>query len=69
MQTHCSRLIVLSLAFKLKFIRSVQSCGEIGEPKDFAHAGGFGLVEMGPAPVDLEALFLGLTGGRAGDGP
>lgn len=31
--------------------------------------GGFGLVEMGPAPVDLEALFLGLTGGRAGDGP
>jgi len=32
-------------------------------------AGGFGLVEMGPAPVDLEALFLGLTGDRAGDGP
>jgi ABC-2 type transport system ATP-binding protein len=31
-------------------------------------AGGFGLVEMGPAPVDLEALFLGLTGGRPGDG-
>jgi len=25
-------------------------------------AGGFGLLEMGPAPVDLEALFLGLTG-------
>jgi gliding motility-associated transport system ATP-binding protein len=25
--------------------------------------GGFGLLEMGPAPVDLEALFLGLTGG------
>lgn len=27
--------------------------------------GGFGLVEIGPAPADLEALFLGLTGGRA----
>ena len=26
-------------------------------------AGGFGLVDIGPAPVDLEALFLGLTGG------
>jgi ABC-2 type transport system ATP-binding protein len=25
---------------------------------------GFGLADMGPAPVDLEALFLGLTGGR-----
>src|SRR6266481_2780089 len=24
-------------------------------------AGGFGLLDMGPAPVDLEALFLGLT--------
>ncbi|HEU4438912.1 MAG TPA: ABC transporter ATP-binding protein [Methylomirabilota bacterium] len=32
-------------------------------------AGGLGLVEMGPAPVDLEALFLGLTGGRPGDRP
>jgi ABC-2 type transport system ATP-binding protein len=32
-------------------------------------AAGFGLVELGPAPVDLEALFLGLTGGRAGEGP
>jgi ABC-2 type transport system ATP-binding protein len=30
-------------------------------------AGGFGLVEMGPAPVDLEALFLGLTGRASGD--
>ena len=29
-------------------------------------AGGFGLVEMAPASVDLEALFLGLTGGRSG---
>ena len=28
-------------------------------------AGGFGLFEMGPAPVDLEALFLRLTSGRA----
>jgi len=27
-------------------------------------AGGFGLLDMGPAPVDLEALFLDLTGGR-----
>jgi len=27
-------------------------------------AGGFGLLDMGPAPVDLEALFLGLTSGR-----
>jgi hypothetical protein len=27
-------------------------------------AGGFGLHDMGPAPVDLEALFLGLTSGR-----
>jgi ABC-2 type transport system ATP-binding protein len=26
-------------------------------------AGGFGLLEMRPAPVDLEALFLGLTSG------
>src|SRR6185295_13485320 len=26
-------------------------------------AGGFGLHEIGPAPVDLEALFLGLTSG------
>ena len=26
--------------------------------------GGFGLLEMSPTPVDLEALFLGLTGGR-----
>jgi ABC-2 type transport system ATP-binding protein len=26
--------------------------------------GGFGLLEMGPAPVDLETLFLGLTSGR-----
>ena len=26
-------------------------------------AGGFGLQEIGPAPVDLEALFLSLTGG------
>jgi ABC-2 type transport system ATP-binding protein len=25
--------------------------------------GGFGLLELSPAPVDLEALFLGLTGG------
>ena len=25
---------------------------------------GFGLVDMGPAPVDLETLFLELTGGR-----
>ena len=24
-------------------------------------AGGFGLLDMGPAPLDLEALFLGLT--------
>jgi ABC-2 type transport system ATP-binding protein len=30
-------------------------------------AGGFGLLEMGPAPVDLEALFLGLTGGHSGE--
>jgi ABC-2 type transport system ATP-binding protein len=29
-------------------------------------AGGFGLLEMGPAPVDLEELFLGLTGGHFG---
>ena len=28
-------------------------------------AGGFGLLEMGPAPVDLEALFLDLTSGPA----
>jgi hypothetical protein len=28
-------------------------------------AGGFGLLDMGPAPADLEALFLGLTSGRA----
>jgi ABC-2 type transport system ATP-binding protein len=28
-------------------------------------ARGFGLRDMGPAPVDLEQLFLGLTGGRA----
>ncbi|HEY7041703.1 MAG TPA: ABC transporter ATP-binding protein [Methylomirabilota bacterium] len=28
--------------------------------------GGFGLLEMGPAPADLEALFLGLTAGHAG---
>jgi len=28
-------------------------------------AGGFGLLDMGAAPVDLEALFLGLTSGRA----
>jgi ABC-2 type transport system ATP-binding protein len=28
-----------------------------------AVAGGFGLQEIGPAPVDLEALFLSLTGG------
>jgi ABC-2 type transport system ATP-binding protein len=28
-------------------------------------AGGFGLLDLGPAPVDLEALFLGLTSGRA----
>ena len=27
-------------------------------------AAGFGLLEMGPAPMDLEALFLGLTSGR-----
>ncbi len=27
-------------------------------------AGGFGLLDMGPAPVDLESLFLGLTSGR-----
>jgi hypothetical protein len=27
-------------------------------------AGGFGLHDMGPAPVDLETLFLGLTSGR-----
>ncbi len=26
--------------------------------------GGFGLLDMHPAPVDLEALFLGLTSGR-----
>jgi ABC-2 type transport system ATP-binding protein len=26
-------------------------------------SGGFGLLEMSPAPVDLEALFLGLTSG------
>ncbi len=25
---------------------------------------GFGLVDMAPAPVDLEALFLDLTGGQ-----
>jgi ABC-2 type transport system ATP-binding protein len=30
-------------------------------------AAGFGLVELGPAPVDLEALFLGLTGRASGD--
>ena len=29
--------------------------------------GGFGLLDMGPAPVDLEALFLGLTS-RAPEG-
>ena len=28
-------------------------------------AGSFGLLDMGPAPVDLEVLFLGLTSGRA----
>jgi ABC-2 type transport system ATP-binding protein len=28
-------------------------------------AGGFGLLELAPAPVDLEALFLGLTHGDA----
>jgi gliding motility-associated transport system ATP-binding protein len=28
-------------------------------------AGSFGLLDMRPAPVDLEALFLGLTSGRA----
>ena len=28
-------------------------------------AGGFGLLSMESAPVDLEALFLQLTGGRA----
>jgi ABC-2 type transport system ATP-binding protein len=28
-------------------------------------AGGFGLLDMGPAPVDLEGLFLGLTTSRA----
>jgi gliding motility-associated transport system ATP-binding protein len=28
-------------------------------------AGGFGLLDLGPAPVDLEALFLGLTSGRS----
>jgi ABC-2 type transport system ATP-binding protein len=28
-------------------------------------AAGFGLLDMGPAPADLEALFLGLTSGRA----
>jgi ABC-2 type transport system ATP-binding protein len=28
-------------------------------------AGGFGLLELAPAPVDLEALFLGLTHGGA----
>ena len=27
-------------------------------------AGGFGLLDMGPEPADLEALFLGLTRGR-----
>lgn len=27
-------------------------------------SGGFGLVHMGPAPMDLETLFLELTGGR-----
>jgi hypothetical protein len=27
-------------------------------------AAGFGLHDMGPAPVDLETLFLGLTSGR-----
>jgi hypothetical protein len=28
-------------------------------------AGGFGLLDLGPAPaVDLETLFLGLTSGR-----
>jgi ABC-2 type transport system ATP-binding protein len=26
---------------------------------------GFGLLDLGPAPVDLEALFLGLTGATA----
>jgi hypothetical protein len=26
--------------------------------------GGLGLLEMGPAATDLEALFLGLTSGR-----
>jgi len=28
-------------------------------------AGGFGLLDLGAAPVDLESLFLGLTSGRA----
>jgi hypothetical protein len=28
-------------------------------------AGGFGLLDLGPAPVDLEGLFLDLTSGRA----
>ena len=28
-------------------------------------AGGFGLLELGPAPVDLEALFLRLTSEQA----
>ncbi len=28
-------------------------------------AHGFGLLDLGPAPLDLEALFLGLTGGAA----
>lgn len=31
-------------------------------------AGGFGLHEIGPAPVDLEALFLSLTGGGVTSG-
>jgi hypothetical protein len=26
---------------------------------------GFGLIDMGPAPVDLETLFLQLTGGSS----
>ena len=40
-----------------------------GVPEALAAAivgGGFGLLEMGPAAADLEALFLGLTAGRAG---
>jgi gliding motility-associated transport system ATP-binding protein len=32
-------------------------------------AGGFGLLDLGPAPVDLEALFLGLTSGRSEASP